>query len=40
MFIILGPKRHKGTVKAEQPAPVASKQNAEGTKQNAEGSKQ
>jgi translation initiation factor IF-3 len=33
MFIILGPKRHKGTAKAEHPAPVANKQQAEGSKQ-------
>jgi translation initiation factor IF-3 len=33
MFIILGPKRHKGTAKSEHPAPVANKQQAEGSKQ-------
>lgn len=33
MFIILGPKRHKGTAKADQPAPEASKKQAEGSKQ-------
>jgi translation initiation factor IF-3 len=33
MFIILGPKRHKGAAKAEPPAPVANKQQAEGGKQ-------
>jgi translation initiation factor IF-3 len=33
MFIILGPKRHKGTAKAEHPAPEAGKQSAEGSKQ-------
>jgi translation initiation factor IF-3 len=32
MFIILGPKRHKGTAKAEHPAPAANKQQAEGSK--------